>query len=1537
VPLPQIDLRALPDTAREQEVQRLATIEAQRPFDLAHGPLLRAQLLRAGDEDHVLLLTLHHIVADGWSMGVLVHELSVLYTAARTGQPAALPELPIQYADYAHWQRQWLQGQALDTQLSYWKQQLAGAPALLDLPADRPRPAVLSLRGAHMPFQLHPDLAAALRELSRREGVTLFMTLLAAFQTVLYRYSGQTDLVIGTPIANRTRPEIEPLIGCFANTLVLRTDLSGNPTFRDLLERVREVCLGGYAHQDLPFEQLVEALAPPRTLSYRPLFQAMFGLQNAPTATLELPELRLHALPTESGTAKFDLTLLLEDGGSRLQGLVEYNTDLFDATTIARLLEHFQTALMSVAGDPTRRLADIPLLTDHEARQILVDWNTTETAYPRAACIHQLFEAQALRTPDAVALVFENQTMTYAELNARANQLARHLRRLGVGPELLVGICLERSLELVVGILGVLKAGGAYVPLDPTYPRERLAFMLADTQAHVLLTATTGDRRPETRDRRSETGDRRPETGDEKDALNNLLSCVSGSRVSVSVVDLIVDWPRIARMSDTNLAIDVTADNLAYVMYTSGSTGQPKGVRIVQRSVVRLVLETNYIDLSTDDVLAQLAPISFDAATFELWGALLNGARLVIFPAHSPSLAELGQTLTRYGVTTLWLTAGLFHQMVEGCLDGLRSVRKLLAGGDVLSAEHVRKVLHELGGCRLINGYGPTENTTFTCCYPMADASQVGDSVSIGRPIANTEVYILDHLLQPVPIGIPGELYIGGAGLARDYLNQPELTAEKFIPNPFAARNEERGTRNEDTKEQRTKNKEQSAGSSDDTICNLQSAICNRMYRTGDLARYLPSGDIEFLGRNDSQVKIRGFRIELGEIEAALALHPAVRESVIVAREDIPGAKRLVAYIVPNDERRTINDENHSSSLIAHRSSFQAELRAFLKQHLPDYMLPAVFVLLDTLPLTPNGKIDRRALPAPDHERPELATGFVAPQTLVEQTLANLWMEVLGVDRVGVHDNFFELGGDSILSIQIIAKANAAGLRISPKQLFEYQTIAALAGVVQWAPAWQADQELVAGAVPLTPIQRWFFEQDLPEPQHFNQAVLVEVRQPLEQALLEQAVRQLLMHHDALRLRFIREEHGWRQINMGAEARVPVVRIDLTDRPAAEQPAAIEAVAAQLQTRMNLSQGPLAWVAYFDAGPRRPSHLLIIIHHLVVDGVSWRILLEDLQSAYRQLCDGEPPRLPLKTTSFKQWAERLAEYGQSPAPLQELPFWKAQAPDQARPLPVDYPGGANTEASARLVAVSLSAEETHDLLHEVPAAYHTQINDVLLTALARAMARWTGERRLAIDLEGHGREEIFADVDLSRTVGWCTSLFPVLLEVRHADRPGEALKAIKEQLRHIPNRGIGFGLLRYLHPDAGADLRDAARPDVSFNYLGQFDQLLADSALFGSADESTGPARGLLGQRRHLLEINGSVVAGQLRLEWIYSANLHAASTIERLAEGFLAALRALISHCRGPDTGSFTPSDFPEAELNQAELDTLLASISRTSGGRAL
>ena len=972
IPLVQMDLSGTADP--EREALQAAIQEGERPIDLNAGPIVRTKILHLGKSDFVLLITTHHIVFDGWSRRILVSELQSLYKAFSSRQPSPLKELPLQYADYAVWQRDVLSEERLDGLLSYWKQQLGGAPTTLDLPTDRPRPAVQNFEGATRQFTVPKSLSDEIQRASRSFGTTPFMTLLAGFYLLLQRYSGQDDILVGAVIANRNRAEVENLIGLFANTLPLRTRLDGDPSFSELVSRVRDTALGAYAHQEMPFERLVEELRPERSPSYNPLFQVLFSLQGTANRSFELSGLQLQPLGGLVGTtAKFDLSFLLSDSTDGLSGKIEYNTNLFDASTIDRMLQHYLTLLEGGLANPEMRTSQLPLLTDEEKRRLLSEWNDTSRSFPHEKCIHELFEQQVALTPNSVAVVLEGSSLSYGELNARANQLAHRLRSLGVGPETLVGICLDRSLEMIIAILGVLKAGGGYVPLDPAYPKERRAFMLEDAHVPVLLTQT------------------------------ELLADVPQHGGVTICLD--ADWPSIATEPTENPANHSLPQNVAYVIFTSGSTGKPKGVIVTHANVTRLFTATDaWFGFGPDDTWTLFHSFAFDFSVWEIWGALFYGGKLIVVPLQTAKSPELfHELLVRQRVTVLNQTPSAFKYLIladQQSADWNRlSLRYVIFGGEALEFKTLLPWFERHGDKpALINMYGITETTVHVTYFKIDPASVGDESVSlVGTPIPDLQVYILDKQLQPVPIGVPGEIYVGGYGVARGYLNRPQLTKDRFIPN------------------------------------RLISSEDGRLYKTGDLARYREDGNIQYLGRIDHQVKIRGFRIELGEIESVLEKHAAVEQAVVVVREDRPGDKRLVAYVIPREGQKATS----------------TDLRTYVGQSLPEYMIPAFVVSVQEFPLTPSGKINRAALPAPQWGGTDRASK-TAPTDQLELMLVKTWERVLGVTNIGTDDNFFDLGGHSLLAVRLLSEVEkVVGRKIPLASLFRGSTIAAQAQLLR--------------------------------------------------------------------------------------------------------------------------------------------------------------------------------------------------------------------------------------------------------------------------------------------------------------------------------------------------------------------------------------------------------------------------------------------------------------------------------------------------------
>ncbi|MEM8677143.1 MAG: amino acid adenylation domain-containing protein [Cyanobacteria bacterium P01_G01_bin.67] len=1500
-----VDLSSLPKADQHQQIRQLQIDDARQPFALDKCPLMRVKLLTIDSNEQILLLSLHHIIADGWSMGVLVEEIVGLYQAfnppshptlasdpaspsgARECASRGISQSPpylgdlggnnlsfsIQYVDYAAWQRKYLQGEVLDRQVKYWQEKLADAPEISSIATDFPRKPQSNYESAAYNFQINHRLTKSLKQIGRSNSGTLFITLFSALALLLHRYTDNDDLVIGTPIANRDRAEIEGLIGFFANTLALRLDLTDNPSFTELLARARETALGAYSHQDLPFEQLIDKLQLERSLSYSPLFQVMLVLEEQIDKTVkveesERPRLTKTGLPLTSLTwkplervttqAKFELTFLLKETEKGLQGSIEYNKALFSTDTIHRLAGHFRTLLIAIADNPQAKISNLSILSKSEFKQVINKFNHSNNVAINS-CINELFESQANQTPDAVAVVNGTSAITYQELNHRSNNWAHYLQSLGVKSETRVGIMCDRQIDTIITLLAILKAGGCYVPLDPNYPQERLNWMLEDTQLKILLTQT------------------------------KYIEKLSNSNLTL----INLDCPPVPQ-SPTHAAkafVPVSQspaypNNLAYITYTSGSTGRPKGVAIPHSGVIRLVKDPNYVELNTDTKMLQAAPISFDASTFEIWGALLNGGRVIILSNPVPSLAELAETIVKYKINTLWLTAGLFHLMIDEQIDSFGDVRQLLAGGDVLSSSHIQKFLEAHPQSSLINGYGPTETTTFACCYPMQDTEIDSNRSIIGDPISNTQLYILDKYLNPLPVGVPGELHIAGSGLARGYLNHSELTAEKFIPNPFSLNN-----------------------SSPASSATCGSSLCPAplLYKTGDLVKYLPSGKIEYLSRIDNQVKIRGFRVELGEIETALSQLENIKDNIVLVKENNKENKQLIAFVIANNLANKQEDR----------------WRKCLKNKLPDYLIPNLFIICESFSLTANGKIDREALLERDIVRPPVAKNSTPAQTELEVKLTQIWSEILNLETINANSNFFSLGGDSILAIQIVSKANQAGIKITPRQLFENQTIAELANVAKTDITTTAEQGLITGSIPITPIQKWFFGLNLANVNHFNQSVLLKTKQHLDLNILQSALKQLLTHHDVLRTKFAQTDNGWEQYNCALIEEIKIEQINLSDLSIQEQTKAITQASDSLQASLDITNNLLA-IAYFNLGKLdNDNRLLIIIHHLLIDGVSWRILLEDLQTVYHQIANSKTIQLPDKTTSYQQWSDFLQKYTKSSLKM-SLNYWLKQDKYSDYSLLLNSKSKQNsTENNRQSIKTTLDREYTKALLKDVNQTYNTQINDLLLTALIKTFISYTNRLYLLIDLESQGRTQIETDLDISRTVGWFTNIYPVLLDLCNTNTQdlAENIKTIKEQLRQAQQYSFDFGVIRFLQSDR--QIEQLPIPLISFNYLGRLDNLQSAASLFQLAQESTGAVSAVENRASHRIAINSSVIDSKLQIDWNYDRDCDREQTIIDLAENYIAHLQQIIDHCQNT-TGSYTPSDFSLAEIEQNTIESI-------------
>lgn len=1737
----EIDLSQYQLAAQEEVVERLFQEEKSRPFDFSQGPLWHLSLLTLSIERHVLFLSLPALCADSRTLNNLAREISRSYGACLQGAESA-DEL-VQYVHFSEWQNELLAEEQPEADKVFWSQHNIASLSDRSLPfINRPAGAT-SFEPATLALHVDAALAKKLKALGHEYEVSAATLFLTCWQILLWRLTDQADITIGTACDGRSYEELKGALGLFAKNLPVPCRLEKNTQFYEALQLLEEAGREARKRQDSFFwEHLVAA----NRKASRQLFTPFCYEYEVQPPKVEVGGVSFAIIKQYACTERFEVKLSCLSGDDFLRAEFHYDAALCAHESIARLRGEFAKLLESASAQPTAKINQLDMLDEAERQQLLGAWNETQAAYP-PDCIHQLFEAQATRAPDAIAFVYEDQALSYRELNEQANQLAHYLQTCGVRPEELVGVCLNRSSLTVVALLAVLKAGGAYVPLDPSYPLERLAWLVEDAGVQVLLT---------------------------EGALRERLA-----DTKQQVICLDTEWPRIAQEPRFNPAAEVSNENLAYVIYTSGSTGRPKGVSVEQRQLLNyLHAFLSVLDLPARASFATVSTIAADLGNSAIFPALCTGGCLhLIAQDRAMQPAALAEYFQRHQIDCLKIVPS--HMAALQTSTGAAQVmprKRLVLGGEACGWDLVKQSQAAAPACLIINHYGPTETTVGVLTYRVnSDAAQpLSQTVPLGRPLANTRMYVLDGEGQPLPLGLVGELFIGGRNVARGYLHNAELTAGSFVPDGFSG---EPGA---------------------------------RLYRTGDLVRYLPDGNLEFIRRVDQQVKIRGNRVELAEVEAVLCQHAGVRAAVLAVREELPGDRRLVAYVVPelkhtrnaaarqfhtlpnaltvahlnknetehlyrqifedhiylrhgityrdgdcifdvganiglfslfahemcqnprvyafepspyafeklrlnaemyglnvqpfefglsrengtanfttyprasvmsgfyadakeegrlfktfmiNQQRsgtlevasliedadeiikerfrsenilrqlRTISgvirehgieridllkvdveksevdvlegveaadwpkikqvivevhniggrvahiadllrqhgfqvtveqdatlDRTYISHIYAARAPslnetargggtaaplgpprlgaspdvLVGELRSFLRQRLPDYMIPSAFVLLAELPLTPNGKVDRQALPAPELVRPEQDTLFVAPRTAVEATLADIWTRVLGIERIGVHDNFFALGGDSILSIQIIARANQAGLRLSPKHVFQYQSIAELAAVTGSNIAPDAEQGIVSGLLPLTPSQHTFLAQELDAPQHFNLALWLDARAALEPALMERAARQLFIQHDSLRLRFIKQGTCWAQFNAEVEELVPFTYQDLSTLNEREQQRRLEQTAAALQASLNLAAGPLMRLALFNCGVGSPSRLLFIIHPLVGDGFSCRLLLEDLQRGYEQLRRGEELWLGLKTASYKRWAEGLSEYAQQPEVGAEMAYWLAQPWQLGSSLPLDHAGGANTFESAQSVSSGLSLAETRTLLHELPEAYRAQLNDALLMALTLAFVRWSGGRALLVDLMEHGRGQMLGDTDVTRTTGWFATTFPLVLEVGETVQPAAALRRIKEQLRAVPQHGSRYGLLRYLRLDgqSGQQLSALPQPEVSFNYRGQIGQELPESSFWALAAQPE-PPNLLRGPRRYLIEVYAQVVEGALQLTCTYSENIHRRETIEAFAQGFLGELRGLLAG-RQPALGAdYSPSDFPLAGLNQQQLEKIISKVHKSKG----
>jgi amino acid adenylation domain-containing protein/non-ribosomal peptide synthase protein (TIGR01720 family) len=1444
VPLEIRDLSAVPADRRGEAAEKLLTEELSRPHDLAAGPLIRALLVRLGPGEHLLLVGQHHIITDGWSVGLLTRELAALYRAEADGEPDGLPAPALQYPDFAVWEQRRLTAgddpvQAAD--LAYWKRALAGSQHLA-LPTDRPRPPVRTTAGAAHRRHLPAELLARLRHLAGGRDTTVFTLFAAASALLFHRYSGQSDVAFGTVTSGRERRELEEVVGFFANTVVLRADVDETVTVDRFVEDMRATVLDAFAHAGVPFDRVVEELAPPRDPSRTPLVQALVVQQQTAADLPAAGGLRWEEHPLPRPAARFDLVLEFAPdarGGCALT--VEYNTDLFDAQTVARMSDHLHRLLTQMADGPQRRLAELPLLSDQEQRALLEAWNPPAPGEGDlvGSVLPDLFQEQVVRAPERTAVVCGSQRWDYAQVNRRANRLARLLVARGAGAEKLVALCLPRSAELPSALWAVLKSGAAYVPVDPAYPVERIRLMLQDADP-ALVVATR------------ETADALPEGWDPL----ILEDCEESGELSQNPDSDLTDADRLRPL---------LPDHPAYVIYTSGSTGRPKGVVVAHRSVVALVawVRERFGLHDLDQVIASTS-LNFDVSVFELICPLTAGGAVEVV-ADLPALAD-GPDPRRVGLIS-GVPSVMSHLIAAGAAPvGADTV---VLAGEALSAQVARDVRAAMPGSRIANLYGPSEATVYATAWFAGDEIPE-QGPPIGVPVARTRAYVLDQSLRPQPPGVEGELYLGGGGLARGYLGQPGLTASRFVADPFGVPGE-------------------------------------RMYRTGDLVRWSAERGLEYIGRLDQQVKVRGFRIELGEVEEALRGCRGVAEAAATVSER-DGDRRLIGYIVaaPAGSAATGSGSGHELDPEA--------VRRELGLTLPGYLVPSAIVVLPELPLNPNGKLDRGRLPDPG---PAVHTArHVPPRTATERAFAAIWADILKVDPVGADDNFFQLGGDSILSIQVVARARQEGLSVTSRDVYRCQTVAALARCADAAghtPATPpAEAAAAVGDSPLTPIQRWWFDAGADRVGHFAQALSMHLPDDVDAAALQDALNDVAAHHDALRSVFPAGS-GAARAQWRIEEQKSRIRLIRYSGPDTDTPHF---------GPFDLGRGPLLRAVLHDRGPGQAPVLHLAVHHLVVDGVSWRVLLEDLDLAYRARRDGRDgaAALPPKSSPLRQWAQRLDALAAEGGFDQEIEYWSQAIPDSVDRLPADQ-AGADTYASARSVSVRLSPEDTALLLRTLPETYRTQANDVLLSALGRVLCAWSGQERVLVDIEGHGREELFPDLDISRTLGWFTTRHPLALSVPEQAGWDTVLKQVKEQLREVPRHGIGHDILDGLGRFGTAG-RSVA--EVSFNYLGRMafpqdpDSLYRGT--FRQLELDVDPRT----ERPHALEVVGLLDGDVLEFTWFYSDQRHHRATVEALASGFADALADLAEHAAQPGAGGRTPSDFPLARLDQAAVDRI-------------
>lgn len=1419
--------------------------KAKDPFSLESGPLMRIQLLSRSEQEHIVLIVVHHIIFDGSSSLILVKSLIEAYRDLSGGKDLGAKPFSTSFNDFVEWEQAMLSSKEGEEHRSYWRQQLSGTLPILELPTDRPRLSPQSSKGQTYTNLLSPELTKGIKSFAQAQHMNLSIILLGIYKVLLYRYTGLEDIIVGMPAIGRPSEKFDSQIGYFINMLPIRSQVGDEQYFSKFIKELQLTVVDGLDHAAYPFPVLVRELKVSRGQTNAPVFQVAFIYQNFLQSTSlnaikdqGQNSLRMAFMEDIHQEGEFEFALEIFDQGDRFALNIKYDPDLYDLSTIRRMMGHYVKLAKEIVDDPNLTMGEYPLLSKEEQAMILIDWNATQAEYPKDNTIYELFEEQVERSPENRAAIFEENSLTYRQLNDKANQLARVLREKGVKPNSIVGIMVERSLEMIIGIMGIVKAGGAYLPISPDNPEERISYMLKDSEAKIVLTQ------------------------------NRFIHKAHFNGLTIDLEENGLYIGEKGNLEKVNSPRDI-----AYVIYTSGSTGKPKGVLIEHYSLInRLNWMQKRYSIGESDTILQKTPYTFDVSVWELFWWSLQGSRVCFLKSgDEKDPGKIVDEIERNNITTMHFVPSMLNAFLEYMEAGidvkrLSSLRQVFASGEALSLQQVKrfnKLLKERNNTKLFNLYGPTEATIDVSYFDCSSGEEL-HVIPIGKPIDNTRLYVLDMKRRLQPVGVTGELYIAGDGLARGYLNRPDLTTERFVPDPFVPG--------------------------------------ERMYLTGDLARWLPDGNIEYLGRIDHQVKIRGLRIELGEIENRLQSHPAIKEAVVITKEGKEGSKYLCGYIVAQEE---IN---------------LTEVREYLSKELPEYMIPTYIIQLEKIPLTSSGKADRKVLPDPDGSI-TTGTGYEAPRNDTENILVEIWQEVLEIKNIGINDNFFALGGDSIKAIQVLARLQRYKLKLDVKNLLTNPVIKEVSKyIIQGVN--ETDQGVVTGKVELTPIQEWFFARKFTNMHHWNQAVMLYNKRGFSEAVIRKVFQKIVEHHDILRSIYKINKEEIVQTIKGIDEELFTLSVyDFTgDDNYGEK---IIAESNNIQGSININNGPLVTLGLFRT--TEGDHLLIVIHHLVVDGVSWRILLEDIQTAHSQAINNAEIKLPEKTESFMAWAKKLTDYSNSKQLVNEIGYWHGIENTEIATLPRDNQIINDKVGDSELITSTLSEEETEKLLRQVNKAYNTEINDILLTSLGLACKEWSGIEKVLINLEGHGREQDFLNINIARTVGWFTSIYPVILDLTQTDDISQQIISIKEHLRQIPQKGIGYGIVRRLTSSENKGSVVLNRdPEIIFNYLGQFDQDI-NKEVFQLSRFPSGSSVSRDSERSYALDIIGVIVDGKLSITFNYNKYEYDKNTIQKLSRSFNKNLKNIIEHCMTKKEVQITPSDTTAKRIDLEEFDKIL------------